>query len=421
MVFQLGSHGVPDRVRPFSFGALLATLLLLLASCSSTPTLESSGSKGPPGRTVPAVVVQRITGVPPGKLQSLTASLAVAGGQHDIGFVEGGAPKGSFTITGQFQVSAENDGVKVVYSWLLRDGDGVLAATVDGDDNAGVYEGTDPWSAVTPAVLERIARRTAETLAQKLRGMGYATRLSRLTQPPAEYFALATPDARREIDFETVNGPGMASAGFDLIAPKNGMDQLPPDDFEPSVAAVDPIPDEGQMVATAAVPEAPEASVAAVAGETSGKTDLLAGAVPQKTDLNPAPPAAKPVVQTAKAARSEIRAVAVVDVQGSPGGGDAELTAAMRKTLHDAGWPVIAAPRSDALTIVGKVQVAAAGSGQKVSVRWEVRSPDGETLGDVKQANDVPNGALDRGWGGAAVAVAESAATGIFDIVKRYQ
>ena len=114
--------------------------------------------------------------------------------------------------------------------------------------------------------------------------------------------------------------------------------------------------------------------------------------------------------------------MAVVAVKGSPGGGDAELTAALRKTLIDAGWPVVTKPQPDALTIIGRVKVASKGeASQSVSVRWEVQSPDGKTLGDVKQANDVPRGALDGGWGPAAFAVAEAAATGIFDIVNRFQ
>ena len=56
-----------------------------------------------------------------------------------------------------------------------------------------------------------------------------------------------------------------------------------------------------------------------------------------------------------------------------------------------------------------------------VSLSWVVKSPTGKVLGDVKQANDVPAGSLDEGWGGAATAVAEAAASGIFDVVKRYR
>ena len=74
-------------------------------------------------------------------------------------------------------------------------------------------------------------------------------------------------------------------------------------------------------------------------------------------------------------------------------------------------------------TLTGQtaLMIAEKGNAQSVSVRWAVKAPDGKTLGDVKQANDVPKGALDNGWGGAATAVAEAAATGIFDIVKRYR
>jgi hypothetical protein len=94
---------------------------------------------------------------------------------------------------------------------------------------------------------------------------------------------------------------------------------------------------------------------------------------------------------------------------------------ALARELSAAGWPVVSKPQPDALTIVGRVKVATKGETQSVSLRWEVKSPGGKTLGDVKQANDVPLGSLDQGWGPAAIAVAEAAATGIFDIVKRYR
>ena len=94
----------------------------------------------------------------------------------------------------------------------------------------------------------------------------------------------------------------------------------------------------------------------------------------------------------------------------------------MRKTLSEAGWPVVSKPQADALTIEGHVKLASKDDKtQSVSLRWLVKSPTGKVLGDVKQANDVPAGSLDAGWGGAATAVVEAAATGIFDVVKRYR
>lgn len=72
--------------------------------------------------------------------------------------------------------------------------------------------------------------------------------------------------------------------------------------------------------------------------------------------------------------------------------------------------------------MIGRVKISEAKNGsQDVTVRWEVQTPAGSELGDVKQANQIPAGALDNGWGGAALAVAQAAAPGIYDIVKRFQ
>ena len=61
--------------------------------------------------------------------------------------------------------------------------------------------GALPNEHVTPDVLDRVARRTADMMAQKLAAMGYAARLSSLTSPPPEMFAKAGPTAGRQIDF----------------------------------------------------------------------------------------------------------------------------------------------------------------------------------------------------------------------------
>jgi hypothetical protein len=116
----------------------------------------------------------------------------------------------------------------------------------------------------------------------------------------------------------------------------------------------------------------------------------------------------------------EIKAVAVVPVKGSPGNGDSELTEAMRRTLKTAGWPVVSAPRPDALTINGMVKVDKPfGSSQRVSLDWTVSAPNGKILGVISQSNLVPAGSIDGGFGAAAIQVTEAAALGIFDVVKK--
>jgi hypothetical protein len=293
--------------------------------------------------------------MPPAQIQAFRDALSIAAGQRDMAIVEGAFQSEELVLKGQFRAVADSGSVRVDFHWVLTDPAGAGLHDFTGEETASGTAGSDPWSAVTPAVLQRIAEQTALNLATRLSQLGYATRTASRDLPPAEYFVAAGPDAYKDIDFETLQGPGSVAA---------------------AAAPVDqplPLPDE----TTAAEPEAK---------------------------------------------RTAIKAVAVVPVKGSPGGGDAELTAAMRETLAKAGWPVLKAPRADALTIAGKVDVSKPTDGnQQVALRWTVTTPDGRPLGKVDQANGVPAGSLDAGWGDSAVPVAEAAATGIFDLIKTYR
>ena len=124
----------------------------------------------------------------------------------------------------------------------------------------------------------------------------------------------------------------------------------------------------------------------------------------------------------AKGGRLVIKAVAVIPVKGAKGKGNDELTRAMRRTLTAAGWTVLNAPAKNALTISGRVEMAeVSGNMQKVGLSWAVQAPDGGKLGDVNQANNVPAGSLDAGWGEIAGFAVEAAATGIFELINKFR
>ncbi len=332
---------------------LLLALGLALAACAggNRPFGKDDGTPGPTGKTVPPIVLRTMEGLPADRMQALRDALAVAAGQRDMAIVEGSFQSGELILNGRFTASAEGGGVRVDYRWTLSDPAGATVHDFTGQEVASGTAGSDLWSAVTPAVLQRIAEATSLNLAARLAQLGYATRTAARHLPPSEYFVAAGPEAYKDIDLETLNGPGSVEAAAPL-------DVSPP---PPSETAVRPM-------------------------------------------------------------RNAIKAVAVIAVKGSPGTGDAELTAAMRQTLAKAGWPVLKAPRADALTIAGKVDVSRPKGGtQQVALRWTVSSPDGRPLGKIDQANAVPAGSLDRGWGDNAVPVAEAAATGIFDLIKTYR
>jgi hypothetical protein len=179
-----------------------------------------------------------------------------------------------------------------------------------------------------------------------------------LVRPPWETYVKAGAGAEKELDLETLNGTQVAEAS-------------PP---PPADAAITP-------------------------------------------DIEPAKVKAAP-----KAGDTLIKAVAVLPVTGATGKGNAELTAAMRKVLVDAGWPVLSAPRADALRIQGRVVTDAAQNGlQPVHLGWAVSTPKGKSLGDVRQNNSVPAGSLALGWGENAGFATQAAADGIFKLIDGYR
>lgn len=185
---------------------------------------------------------------------------------------------------------------------------------------------------------------------------------SSIVAPPWEAFVKAGPGAEKELDLETLNGP------------------------------------------SASLPEIPPPLIAET--EASGQDAV-------------APELARPKSEKKGVA---IKSVAVPLVQGADGKGNAELTEAMRQVLREAGWPVVKAPAPNALTITGRVKTqAAVGATQNVKLQWTVTTPDGKSLGEVSQSNDVPAGSLRLGWGENARFATEAAAEGIFKLIQNYR
>lgn len=202
----------------------------------------------------------------------------------------------------------------------------------------------------------RIAAYTAESLSSRLSQLGYATRAAGMP-PPRDHLVEAGQGAEQQIDFETLHGPGMV-AGAEPPA-----DSRPPPAEEPA------------------------------------------------TDRD---------VETQAASSDSIQGVAVTGVEGAGATGNGELAAAMARVLTDAGWPVRDSAGKNTLAIQGNVTLSAPdGPSQKVALRWTVMAPDGKVLGAVEQANDIPAGSLDSGWGKAADYAALAAADGIFDLVDK--
>lgn len=339
---------------------LAALLLVLLQSCSAgnQPFQKlANDSVKSSGKTPPPITLKPLKGIPGDKAKMLAEILADTAARRDIAVVQGAFPD-SFWLSGVFRVQANSAGTVVTYQWKLDDGAGKPLHSFSGVEQAGVTSG-DPWGAVFPDVLRRIAAGTTDNLASRLSQMGFATRTAGLP-PPALSFALASPKDAQEIDLETMYGPGAAPTG---------------------------------------------------AGEAAALT---------MSDAQSATAPADPQAGNSKAAKGAIRAIALTSVTGSPAAGDGELRDALKAVLVGAGWPVVDKPQPDALTVTGRVSLEEPKDGkQKVVLAWNVRAPSGRDLGTIRQSNDVAAGSLSGGWAGSAQIVAEAAAQGLFDLVRK--
>ncbi|QIG46479.1 hypothetical protein G5V57_01125 [Nordella sp. HKS 07] len=380
-----------SSLRHGTFFAFLAFCLLTLAACSgggSQPFAKSGGTPGPSGKTVPPIALAEVTGLPATKLPQLRDALAISAGKRDMAILDSRLDASTLSLRGNFHIIPDTSAVRLGYNWTLTDPNGTVLHTISAEEVAPGLPGVDPWAQVTPAVLQRVAAYTAESLSSRLSQLGYATEVGGLP-PPIETYARAGPNADKEIDYETLNGP-----------------------MQPPAAPT---------VAVAGAAPAPVPGTAEPAPLSDKQLSLADAADNEPADEKAASATAKPAKSDA-ADRKEIAAVAVIPVKGAPGKGNAELTQAMRETLQDAGWPVLSKPRHDALIIAGLVKLGPVeGKTQKVDLAWEVKSPDGKTLGTVRQANSVPSGSLAAGFGNNAVFAAQAAARGISDLVTQYR
>lgn len=83
-------------------------------------------------------------------------------------------------------------------------------------------------------------------------------------------------------------------------------------------------------------------------------------------------------------------------------------------------YPLTAAPHEQGVVVAGRVRMGAAkGAMQTIEIVWAVRRADGTEIGKLTQNNTVPAGTLDRSWGRLADIIAQNAAGGLADLLKK--
>jgi hypothetical protein len=135
-----------------------------------------------------------------------------------------------------------------------------------------------------------------------------------------------------------------------------------------------------------------------------------------------APPATAAPVNPARTARSAAGPrVYINPVSGAAADGGAALARALASRLAADGAVGTSHPAEADYVVTGEATVGPAQSGrQTVAIIWSVAAPDGGRLGTVRQVSHVRAGALDDGWGAAALRAAGAAAPGILALMQNH-
>ena len=121
----------------------------------------------------------------------------------------------------------------------------------------------------------------------------------------------------------------------------------------------------------------------------------------------------------------EMPKLTIVAIDGAPGVGGRALASALEYHLKQAGFIVSDTVADQGALILGRVSLTpskvpgAALSRETLAFAWTVMRPDGNEIGTIEQANDIPKGMLDQPWGDLAYIIAEGAAEGIVDLLLK--
>ncbi len=156
--------------------ALLVALGLALTGCESSGSIFSGLSSGPeistatPAKPVPQTPLARITlapviGAPDAVSRQMAEQIVQSAERQRITLVNDRDAKGDYTLRGYIVASKDRSQTKVSYIWDLTDPAGKRVNRVTGEEMAPAGTAKDPWIAVTGAVTQSIADKTASSLA----------------------------------------------------------------------------------------------------------------------------------------------------------------------------------------------------------------------------------------------------------------
>jgi hypothetical protein len=156
-----------------AFAALATFLAAGVSACSTnsdllggsgTDTQVLSQQTVQPAPAPSRITIAPVIGAPEAVGKQLTAQLTQDLEQKSIPVAKAPTDRADFTLRGYIVAAREKAGTKVSYIWDVTDPTGKRVNRITGEELASQTDSRDPWSAVTPAVMQSITSKTATAL-----------------------------------------------------------------------------------------------------------------------------------------------------------------------------------------------------------------------------------------------------------------
>lgn len=194
---------VRRTVRSIALAGTFALAGFGLAGCETGSSLL--GSAGPSGAetqlatpAAPAtqgssrIALVPIIGAPEQVSKQMQASLSGALAKQSVSVAPSATDKSDYTLRGYVVAARERDGVKVSYIWDVTDPAGQRLNRITGEEMVSGGSDRDPWSAVSPQVVETITGKTATQVATWLSTQKPAAAATPVAAAPAQPVATRT-------------------------------------------------------------------------------------------------------------------------------------------------------------------------------------------------------------------------------------
>lgn len=289
------------------------------------------------------------------------------------------------------------------------------------------------WQQLADGSLRAMGQRVADRIARN--GELRQATLFAATNPVDETFTTTPNEVYASVQpvrnsvFTLEKGASLASAPTPRISPRASTVYNAPTQVAQAAPRPAPVRAAPQPVVIPPAPQ-PRVLTQAPAPLVAPEPIQLIPTSPQIVTQAPRPVAPPPSFDTLRPSNNTQTAAAPTvvasgprplvfrGVQGAPGDGDQALGREVGKLLAQSGAQMTTTARPGALILSAQVSKTPGANSDRIEIIWRVQDTNGENVGQVTQANDVPRGLLDNAWGEDAVYAAEGARDGIIELLQ---